>query len=55
MADGGQPREATDAYLADLYPAAEHAALLDEIYGARLAGAGSRPSASDRKWHRDEV
>jgi DivIVA domain-containing protein len=35
MADGGQPREATDAYLADLYPAAERAALLDEIYGAR--------------------
>ena len=35
MADGGQPREATDAYLADLYPAAERAALLDEIYRGR--------------------
>ena len=35
MADGGQPREATDAYLADLYPAAERAALLDEIYRDR--------------------
>jgi DivIVA domain-containing protein len=35
MADGGQPREATDAYLADLYPPAERAALLDEIYRGR--------------------
>lgn len=35
MADGGQPREATDAYLADLYPADERAALLDEIYRGR--------------------
>jgi DivIVA domain-containing protein len=35
MADGGQPREAADAYLADLYPPAERAALLDEIYSKR--------------------
>ena len=42
MADGGQPREATDAYLADLYPAAERAALLDEIY--RAASVASRPA-----------
>jgi DivIVA domain-containing protein len=35
MADGGQPREAADRYLAGLYPPAERAALLDEIYGAR--------------------
>ncbi len=35
MADGGQPRQATDAYLADLYPPAERAALLDEIYRPR--------------------
>jgi DivIVA domain-containing protein len=34
MADGGQPREAADRYLADLYAPAERAALLDEIYGA---------------------
>jgi DivIVA domain-containing protein len=35
MADGGQPREAADAYLAELYPPAERAALLDEIYTDR--------------------
>jgi DivIVA domain-containing protein len=33
MADGGEPREATDAYLAELFAPAERAALLDEIYG----------------------
>jgi DivIVA domain-containing protein len=35
MADGGQPREAADAYLAELFAPAERAALLDEIYGGR--------------------
>lgn len=35
MADGGQPREVADAYLAGLYEPAERAALLDEIYGGR--------------------
>ena len=35
MADGGQPREVTDAYLAALYAPAEREALLDEIYGGR--------------------
>jgi len=35
MADGGEPREVTDAYLADLYGPAERAAILDEIYGGR--------------------
>jgi DivIVA domain-containing protein len=33
MADGGQPRQATDAYLSGLYAPGERAALLDEIYG----------------------
>jgi DivIVA domain-containing protein len=33
MADGGQSREATDAYLSGLYTPEERAALLDEIYG----------------------
>jgi DivIVA domain-containing protein len=35
MADGGQPREVTDGYLAELFAPAERAALLDEIYGGR--------------------
>jgi len=35
MADGGQPREVTDAYLSELYAPEERAALLDEIYGGR--------------------
>jgi DivIVA domain-containing protein len=35
MADGGQPREAADSYLAGLYEPAEREALLDEIYGSR--------------------
>ena len=35
MADGGQPREAADRYLAGLYAPAERQALLDEIYGGR--------------------
>jgi hypothetical protein len=35
MAEGGEPREVTDAYLADLFAPEERAALLDEIYGGR--------------------
>jgi DivIVA domain-containing protein len=35
MADGGQPREATDAYLSGLYSPEERATLLDEIYRDR--------------------
>jgi hypothetical protein len=35
MADGGQPREVTDRYLAELYAPDERAALLDEMYGTR--------------------
>ena len=35
MADGGQPREVAETYLADLYPPDERAALLDAIYGPR--------------------
>jgi DivIVA domain-containing protein len=35
MADGGQPREAADRYLAGLYAPAEREAILDEIYGGR--------------------
>jgi DivIVA domain-containing protein len=35
MADGGQPREAADQYLAQLFSPEERAALLDEIYGGR--------------------
>jgi DivIVA domain-containing protein len=35
MADGGQPREAADRYLAGLYAPAEREAILDEIYGSR--------------------
>jgi DivIVA domain-containing protein len=35
MADGGQPREAADRYLSQLFEPAERQALLDEIYGNR--------------------
>jgi len=35
MADGGQPREAADRYLAQLFEPGERQALLDEIYGGR--------------------
>jgi DivIVA domain-containing protein len=35
MADGGQPRATTDAYLSGLYGPEERAALLDEIYRDR--------------------
>ena len=35
MADGGQPREAADRYLSQLFEPAERQALLDEIYSGR--------------------
>jgi DivIVA domain-containing protein len=35
MADSGEPREVTDAYLAEVFAPAERAALLDEIYTGR--------------------
>jgi DivIVA domain-containing protein len=38
MADGGQPREAADRYLSQLFEPAERQALLDEIYGGRQGG-----------------